>query len=129
MKKLLLLFLSLCLFAPMVSAQSGGNEDPITIIIGEFGDTGGSPSHHAPALIPIQAAYYSSITTILVDFLYDLGSVFVEIENQTTGSYSQTTINATQGVYPFVITGVTGHWVIVFTLENGRVYSGGFDVS
>ena len=128
MKKLLLLLFSLCLFAPMVSAQSGGNADPVTIIIGEFGDTGGSPSHHAPALIPIQAAYYSSITTILVDFLFDLGSVSVEIENQTTGSYSQTTVNATQGVHPFMISGDMGDYMITFTLSNGHVYIGEFSI-
>jgi Protein of unknown function (DUF3244). len=112
----------------MVSAQSGGNADPITIIIGEFGDTGGSPSHHALALIPIQAAYYSSITTILVDFLFDLGSVSVEIENQTTGSYSQTTVNATQGVHPFMISGDMGDYTITFTLSNGHVYIGEFSI-
>jgi len=36
MKKVLLLILSLCLFAPIMIAQTG-NDDPIGIVIGESG--------------------------------------------------------------------------------------------
>ena len=124
MKKVLFFLLSLCLFAPLSFAQTGG-DDPLDIIITN-GNQGGDQNHHAPALTPIQAAYYPSITTILVDFLYDLGQVSVEIENETTGAYSQTTINAMQGVHPFLISGTAGHWMITFTLPGGIVYYGEF---
>lgn len=128
MKKLLLfLFAFVCLSAPMLLAQTGG-EDPMGIVIGEGGDGGGTPIFHAPALAPIQAAYYSSLSTIMVNFRFDLGSVSIEIENETTGEYDQTTVNATQGVHPFLISGTSGHWTITFTLSNGVVFYGEFDI-
>ena len=127
MKKILLLFLLLLMFAPLVTAQNGG-DDPIVIFVGQGGNEGGLPGYHAPALIPIQAAYYSSHSTVFVNFLYDLGYVSVEIENLTTGEYSQTTVNATQGVHPFVVSGQTGIYEIVFTLSGGQVYQGSFEI-
>lgn len=121
-------FLSLystCAFAQ----QPGGGNDPIEIIIvDEHGSTEGSPIIHAPALIPIQATCYLTLNTIMVNFLYDLGSVGVEIENQTAGTCSQMTVNATQGVHPFLISGNAGHWTITFTISSGVVYYGEFDI-
>ena len=129
MKKILLLVSFICLCAPLVKAQNGGGgEPPEIIIIGEGGSGGGSPIHYAPALIPIQAAYYPSLSTIMVLFQYDLGPVSVEIENQTTGEYDQTLVNATQGVHPFVISGHAGIYEITFTLSNGQVYQGSFEI-
>lgn len=129
MKKFLLLVLSVCLCSPLVKAQNGGGgEPPEIIIIGEGGSGGGSPIHYAPAQVPIQAAYYSSHSTVFVNFVYDLGFVSVEIENLTTGEYSQTTVNATQGVHPFVVSGQTGIYEIVFTLSGGQVYQGSFEI-
>lgn len=128
MKKIFLLFVVLLSCAPLMSAQTGGGDDPEIIFVGEGGNGGSSPIIRTPALIPIQAAYYSSLSTIYVDFLYDLGSVSVEIENETTGEYSQTIINATQGLHPFFISGTEGHWTITFTLSNGVVYFGEFDI-
>lgn len=102
--------------------------DETDIIIGEVG-SGGGTIFHAPALVPIQALYYPSLSTIYVNFLYDLGTVSVEIENETTGAYSQSVINATQGVHPFLISGASGHWTITFTLSNGVVFYGEFTIN
>lgn len=129
MKKYFLLVLSVFLCAPLVKAQNGGGEEPPEIIIiWDGGSVGGTPIHHAPAQIPIQAAYSSSHSTIFVNFLYDLGYVSVEIENLTTGEYSQTIVIATQGVHPFVISGHIGNYEITFTLSNGQVYRGSFEI-
>ena len=125
MKKLLLLLMMLCLAAPIVTAQNG---NPKEILVGEGGNEGGTPGYYAPALIPISAAYYASITTIMIYFRFNLGSVSVEIENQTTGEYSQTLVNATQGVHPFLISGTSGTWTITFTLSSGVQYYGEFDI-
>lgn len=57
-----------------------------------------------------------------------LGSISVEIENLTTGAYSQATVNATQGVHPFLISGDVGTYEIIFTLSDGRVYFGSFEI-
>lgn len=113
-------------FVSFSSVLCYADEDETAIIISDGGSLGGDTGHHAPALIPIQAAYYSSL--IMVSFRFDLGSVFIEIENETTGEYDQTTVNATQGVHPFFISGTAGHWSISFTLSNGLRYVGEFDI-
>lgn len=120
--------LALFAFLPSVSAQCSAEDEDIVILIIDGGSLGGDPAHHAPALIPIQAAYCPTLSAVLVDFLYDLGSVSVEIENETSGAYTQTTVNATQGVHPFVISGNTGDYTITFTLSNSHVYIGEFSI-
>ncbi len=110
------------------AAHCYAQDEPTVITIADYGSLGGDTGHHAPALIPIQAAYFSSVSTIYVNFLYDLGTVSVEIENQTTESYSQTNINATQGAHPFVISGDDGVYEITFTLSDGHVYIGSFEI-
>lgn len=127
MKRVLFLVIALLCAAPLLDAQTGV-DDPIGIIIGEGGYVGGNPAHYAPALIPLQAAYYPSLSTIMVYFRFDLGMVSVEIENLNTGEYGLTAINATQGVHPFVISGDDGSWSITFSLSNGNVYYGEFDI-
>ena len=131
MKKLFLVLFLICLVSPFLHAQTGGDE-PVVIIIGgdgsgNGGGNGSGPVRHAPALIPIQAAYYPSLSTLLVNFIYDLGLVAIEIENLTTGESIQTNVNAVQGVHPFSLPNVAGDYVITFTLPNGRVYRGVFE--
>lgn len=128
MKKLLFVLFLIFFTSPFLHAQTGGDE-PVIIIIGSEGDgNGGGPIKRAPALIPIQAAYYPSLCALLVNFIYDLGQVAVEIENQTTGESIQSTINATQGVHPFSLPNIAGDYMITFTLPSGRVYSGAFEI-
>ncbi len=131
MKRTSALFFFAALVVALVSITGircyADGEDPTPIVIGDLGPNG-LPIYHAPAQVPIQAAYSSSHSTIFVNFLYDLGYVSVEIENLTTGEYSQTTVNATQGVHPFVVSGQTGIYEIVFTLSGGQVYQGSFEI-
>ena len=129
-KKLFIIFIAALFFAlcPVASIPCFANEDePLPIVIGDP-NPGGGPIYYAPALIPIQAVYYPALSTIIVDFLYDLGSVSLEIENLTTGEYSQSSFNATQGLHPFIISGDDGVYEITFTLSNGHVYTGTFEM-
>lgn len=127
MKKVLLLIMSLFFCATIMSAQNNGG-DPTEIVVRESGNNGGNPSHYAPALVPIQAVVYQSFSTIVVEFLFDLGSISVEIENLTTNSYSQTSLNATQGAHPILFSGDSGIYEITFTLSNGHIYWGTFEI-
>jgi hypothetical protein len=125
----LIAILSVGLFA-MTSApfcRADGDDDPLTIFVGEPG-VGDTPIIRSPALIPISAYYYSSLSTILVNCSIDLGSMTVEIENITTGSLSRTTIEATHGVHPFAISGDVGIYEITFTLSGGHEYIGSFEI-
>lgn len=122
-------FLSLGLFA-MTSApccRADGDDDPVIIFVGESG-IGDTPIIRSPALIPISACYYSSLSTILVSCSVDLGLMTVEIENVTTGTHSQTLIDATQGVHAFAISGDAGIYEITFTLTGGHEYIGSFEI-
>ena len=105
----------------------GDDNEPVIIIIGD-GSTGGGPSHHAPALIPISAEYYASLSSLIVDFLYDLGTLIVDIENQTTNFSQQTIINGTQGSHLLSISAGTGAYKITFTLTDGHTYIGLFEI-
>ena len=126
---LLIAILSLGLFA-MTSAPccyADGEDDPLTIFVWEP-SLGNTPIVRSPALIPISACYYSSLSTILVNCSIDLGSMTVEIENITTGSLSRTTIDATQGVHAFAISGDAGIYEITFMLSGGHEYIGSFEI-
>ena len=127
MKKILLLAVALLLAVPCTFIYAG-DDDPVDVVIGDGGSNCGGRPHHAPALIPISATYYPSTTSIVVNYLYDLGSVTVEIENQTTGEYCQSVVNALAGPMPFIISGTSGHWRISFTLSSGIFYYGEFDI-
>ena len=98
-----------------------------TIIIVSDSELGSEVIHRAPAQIPI-SCFLEDNASLMVFFLADLGSVSVEIENQTTGEYNQTTMNALAGPALFPISGTSGHWTITFTLTSGVRYCGEFDI-
>ena len=111
-----------------MKAQTGGGDPTEIIIVGEGGSGEGTPSHKASVPVPITAAYNASLSTIMVNFLFDLGYVSVEIENQTTGEYDQTVVNAQEGPMLFPISGTAGQWAITITLSVGSVYLGIFEI-
>lgn len=128
MKKILFFFFALLMVVPISNARPDGDDPVDILIIGEGGTNNGDPFHRSSGEIPIEASYYSSLSMFLLNFSYDLGSVSIEIENLTTGAYSQTVINATQGAHPLVIAGTAGVYEITFTLTNGVVYIGSFEI-
>lgn len=133
MKKKKPSYLFVAIFLAAISSISGvqcyaDDEIPIVIICEDGSSSNGDPGHHAPALIPIQAVYYPSDYTILVDFLNDLGPVSVKIENLSTGVYTISAINATQGEHLFFISGYPGIYEITFLLSSGLVYVGAFEL-
>lgn len=129
MRPFIIVFASaLLMFSPFSDAMADGGDDPIAIFIEDGGSNDYGPTLRIPAIIPMESSYYPSLSTIMVNFRWDLGSVSVEIENLSTQEYWQTTINATQGVHPFLISGTSGTWTITFTLSNGTVYYGEFNL-
>ena len=123
----LLLFLSATTFLFGANLNATQTDEEI-IPIYESNDPSIPTPPKAPGQIPIECVYLSSASTIVVNYLYDLGSVTVEIENQTTGEYSQSVVNALAGPMPFIISGTSGHWRISFTLSSGVCYYGEFDI-
>ena len=123
----LLLFLSATTFLFGANLNATQTDEEI-IPIYESNDPSIPTPPKAPGQIPIECVYLSSASTIVVNYFYDLGSVTVEIENQTTGEYSQSVVNALAGPMPFIISGTSGHWSITFTLSSGVQYCGEFDI-
>lgn len=80
--------------------------------------------HRNPQQVPITCVCLSQ--ALEVSFLSNLGAVSVEIENETTGEYTHTVVNAVAGPMVFPISGNAGFWTITFTLSNGAVYYGDF---
>lgn len=122
-----------CLIALVVAlfpclAISAPDGDPTEIIITEGGKDMGGSGYHAPALIPITAAYYAALSSLVLDFRFDLGPVTVSLENQTTGGTSQSVINALQGSQLLPISGDVGLYEITFTLSDGHEYIGTFEI-
>lgn len=106
-----------------LSALSLRAEESVSIIL--INPPGNSEVIHrdlspSPILCTVFDAY------VYIVFLDDLGLVSVEIENQTTGDYSQTTTDALIGHVVFPISSSTGQWTITFTLMDGRIYYGVF---
>ena len=110
------------------SVADGDPDTEIPIINGDgVGGTGG-PINRAPAYVPIEAVYWAAASSIIVNFLDGLGTVVVAIENLSTGSYTQSVINARPGVYLFRISGEAGIYRISFTLSSGQRYTGMFEL-
>jgi len=128
MKKVLFFALALIMSAPLSMAQNGGGNNPFEIIIEEGGSNEGGPNHRSPDIIPIEASYSPSLSCLELTFSENLGAVTVRIENLTTGAYSQTVINAVQGSQYLPITGDAGEYEITFTLLDGHIYIGTFEI-
>ena len=121
-----LILCSLALFLSM--GNSFADEEGGTDIIIEENASMGGPMFRDPTVIPISATAYSSPSFIEIRFLADLGFVSVEIENQTTGEYTQTMVNSAISPAIFPISGNAGFWTITFTLPDGTVYYGEFTI-
>ncbi len=122
-----LLVVVLSCFGVGASPVLDGDEGE-TVVIRDAILNGPAIPPKAPVAIPIECVFYPSSFTIIVDFLTNLGFVSVEIENQTTGEYSQTTVNAVAGPMAFPISGTSGDWSITFTLTDGTIYQGTFNI-
>ena len=127
MKKVLLIMLALLMAAPFAKTYPDGDE-PFEIIIGDGGTHNDDPFHRPITEIPIEASYYASLSSLLLSFADDLGSVSFKIENLTTGATVQTVINAVQGDQFFPVTGGAGEYEITFTLSDGHLYTGSFEI-
>ncbi len=85
-------------------------------------------SHRAPAKIPIEAYYDSFLNGLAITFTRDLGNIEVNVTNHTTGEYLEGTMDAAAGVTMLPISGDEGYYTITFTLSNGKVYEGEFEI-
>lgn len=119
---------SLPLFAKCsINNDGGGDSTEIPIIMNEgVGDGSNGPKNRAPIMVPIEAIYSHTLSSIIVCFSFDLGEVVITIENTISGERSQILTIAKEGVLPLPISLVPGSWRICFRLMSGSCYVGEF---
>lgn len=121
------LFLITVLVTVINAFSAKAEEVPIIIVRESTPDS--EVLHRAPAQIPMGCSLVDD-SYLVVNIFADLGSVSVEIEDQTTGEYNLSTINALVGSELIPISGSAGNWIISFTiLGSGVRYIGSFSIN
>lgn len=124
LKKLIILLGVFFSCATSFALPDGEGSTPIPILEDNSLEHAVPPK--SPAQIPMDCVYYPSLTSIATTFHYDLGTVSVRVENQTTGDNYQVKVNALAGPMILPISGISGRWRIIFILANGVKYRGEF---
>ncbi len=117
MRKVILILLAL--LTANVAAHSQ-NEDikPILVIEETKSNTKGN---HAPAKVQVECFYYSYTNSLELSFRSNLGTVNVELENQTTSEIQNYVGNSTSGRMVIYVEPDSAYRMDI-TTENGRNY-------
>ena len=83
--------------------------------------------YRTPALVPL-ACVLEDDACLAITWFADLGTVSVEIENQSTGEYYQNEVCACEGTDNFLISGSAGAWRLTVTLSNDECFIGEFQI-
>ncbi len=83
------------------------------------------PGGRPRSVPPFSASLDTNQNSLFIDALYDVGYVYVVIENTTTGEFAGYYFNsATTALFP--ISGNAGNWRITLTLGSGEEFQGEF---
>ena len=117
MRKVILILLSLLTANIAVYSQ---NEDIIPIVVIEETKPN-TKGNLAPAKVQVECFYYSSINSLELSFLSNLGTVDVVLENQTTGEIQNYVGNSATGRMVIPVEPDTAYRMDI-TTENGHNY-------
>ena len=117
MRKVILILLSLLTANFVMYSQ---NEDIKPIVVKEK-TTQGTKENHAPAKVQVECFYYSYTNSLELSFLSNLGTVYVVLENQTTGELQNYVGNSASGRMVIPIEPDTAYRMDI-TTENGHNY-------
>lgn len=117
MRKVILILLSLLTANIAVYSQ---NEDIIPIVVIEETKPN-TKGNLAPAKVQVECFYYSSINSLELSFLSNLGTLNVVLENQTTGEIQNYVGNSATGRMVILVEPDTAYRMDI-TTENGRNY-------
>ena len=87
----------------------------------------GSSPRRIPAMVPIRASIM--LTSILIEFMDNLGTVEIELSNAATGEYQQGEVSSASGWAAVPFSGDEGFYIIRFTLPSGAQYYGEFEIA
>lgn len=123
MKKIVLL---LSIFLSSVSLFADENQFiPIHVLDDTVATT---HTHRNPDYVPMQAYYDDFTSSVCVTFLENLGNVDICIENTISGDYTVYNVDSALGAAFLPINGSEGMYRITFTLANGVLYEGLFEI-
>ncbi len=117
MRKVILILLSLLTANIAVYSQ---NEDIIPIVVIEETKPN-TKGNLAPAKVQVECFYYSSINSLELSFLSNLGTLNVVLENQTTGEIQNYVGNSATGRMVIPVEPDTAYRMDI-TTENGHNY-------
>lgn len=117
MRKVILILLSLLTANIAVYSQ---NEDIIPIVVIEETKPN-TKGNLAPAKVQVECFYYSSINSLELSFLSNLGTLNVVLENQTTGEIQNYVGNSATGRMVILVEPDTAYRMDI-TTENGHNY-------
>ena len=100
------------------------NQTPVEIPIGEEGPYGNIPRQQTD--VPIRAYYLAG--TVIISFLQDLGNVEITIDEESSGTILQTTVDSStlSAILPLNMS--SGEFSIFITLSSGVEYYGHFSI-
>lgn len=136
MRKILFIFISYIIYGLVVFTYANTNnvflaDEPKQekILISRKNNSVEQNKPKAPAFIPMEVYYNSSMSSLMFTFISDLGNVTVNVTNMSDGEWLEGTVNAQAGVTAlFPISGEAGHYILTITLQNGTEYEGIFDI-
>lgn len=107
----------------MTAAVNGQNESDqfvdFQIVVQE--DVG-TPVYRAPAMIPVRGYYVSFLNAIYLSFDYNLGIVYIEVENSHTGEYLSGYIPTGSGFQLIPLGPDIGTYTITISTSAGKQY-------
>lgn len=127
MKKVLFLLVALMLAAPIQDLRADNppppanpkpadvNNIPVPIFLNEL--TLNGPIYRTPGRGPRRPAQPQNC--LKFEFPCDLGVVSVELQNDTTGEYSQSYVETASGSATVSYSGTQGHWTVTLTTADG----------
>lgn len=136
MRKTLFIFISYIIYGFVVFTYANTNhvflaDEPKQekILISRKNNSVEQNKPKAPAFIPMEGYYNSSMSALMFTFIADLGNVAVNVTNMSDGEWLEGTVNAQAGATAlFPISGEAGLYILTITLQNGTEYEGLFDI-
>ena len=127
MKKLIASLCSLLLvFSAATISASTSKDDiksaPITIRPG--GESSSNIRPRTPAFIPITGLYDDG--RIILDFIEEIGTLNITVENQSTGEMYFDYCDSADGHFEMEISASKGNYLLTIQTENGTIYYGDF---
>lgn len=127
---MLLIVIATLMSSPVVCPQehtvSLSQEKDIRIVIKD--PKPGKPIHRVPGIVPIQVSLIEDASVLGICFAYYIGDVKVSVSNDSFGDFFYEDIDSGLESVLIPLSHQNGFYTITFTLSDGTVYEGQFEL-